>query len=235
MRNTHKGLFGPAALCRLDDDLLASMRTPSQSPRVLASCLVCLLIGSAVFGAAFGIWRAPLQAGMSAVKMPLLMLSTTAFSALINALMAQTLGARLSFRQTLACMLLAFAVTSAVLASLAPIDAFFAWQMPGPETPEAMVSYRTILVMNTAVVGAAGMLGNLHLYRVLAALTGSRRMAARVLTAWILATGLVGCELSWVMSPFLCRPDKALHILNPNAFDNNFFEYLFQTITGHLP
>jgi hypothetical protein len=37
------------------------------------------------------------------------------------------------------------------------------------------------------------------------------------------------------MSPFLCRPDIGLHILNPMAFSNNFFEYLFQTITGHLP
>lgn len=227
--------IGPAALCRLDDEVIAGLRDGGPTGRrVMAACVIAMLGGSAVFGAAFGAWRSGGQAALSAAKMPLLMVSVTAFSAVVNTLMAQALGTRLSFRQTLGSMVLAFAIASVVLAACAPVMLFFAWQAPGPGLRGDLMAYRALLVANTALVGAAGIVGNLQLYRVLAALTSARRKALRVLVAWILAGGLAGCELSWVLSPFLARPDLPVPVLNPNAFKSNFFEYLFHAARGEL-
>lgn len=235
MTEVNHRTLSPAALCRLDDEVLLGLREGGRAGRrVMLTCAVALLAGSAMFGAAFGGWRSWEQALLSAGKMPLLMVSVTAFSAVVNTLMAQALGARLSFRQTLGSMLLAFAIASVLLGALAPVTAFFAWQAPSPGAPGDMNAYRTLLVLNTAVVGAAGIAGNLQLYRLLGALTASRHKALRVLVAWMLVGGLAGCELSWVLSPFLARPDVPVPVLNPNAFKSNFFEYLFHSAAGRL-
>lgn len=222
----------PAALCRMDDTATASLRGGAQPGRLIAPCFACLCVGSALFGCAFGLWRGPGQALLSAVKMPLLMLLVTAFTAAVSTQLAQVLGARLTLRQTLASMLLAFAIASLILGALAPVTAFFAWQAPPPGTPGDMAAYRALLLLNTAAVGVAGVLGNLKLYRLLATLLGSRALAARVLAAWIGVAGLTGFELSWVLSPFLSRPDLAVPLVNPIAFRVNVFEYLVRVGTG---
>jgi len=227
-------LPSPAALCRLDADLVSAMASARAWGKTTAAGLVYALAGSAVFGAAFGCWRAPLQALYSALKMPVLILAVTGFSAVINTLLAQALGAALSFRQVLGCMLTGFAITSILLAAVAPCTLFFAWQAPPPDSSAALLSYRVLLPLNTAVVGVCGILANLRLFRLLATLTGSSRLAARVLIAWILASGLAGCELSWVLSPFLARPDLPIPFFNPNALTGNFFEYLFKAAFGVL-
>jgi hypothetical protein len=172
------------------------------------------------------------QALYSAVKMPLLILAVTGFSAVINTLLAQVLGARLSFRQVLVCELVGFAITSVLLAALCPLTFFFALQAPPAYSPAAMTSYRTLLLLNTSVVGLCGILGNVQLFRLLAALTGSPRLAGRVLAAWILVAGLTGCELSWLFSPFLARPDIPIPFTNPLAFSSNFFEYVYHAAFG---
>jgi hypothetical protein len=60
-----------------------------------------IVAGTALYGFAFGLWRSPLQAAYSAIKMPLLFLSTIAASGTANAMLSQVLGAGLSFRQVL--------------------------------------------------------------------------------------------------------------------------------------
>lgn len=232
--NTVLKFPSPAALCRLDADLVAALASGSADGKVLAAGVIYALTGSAVFGAVFGCWRAPVQAAYSALKMPVLIFAITAFSAMINTLLARALGAALSFRQVLGCMLTGFAIASILLAAVSPCALFFAWQAPPSNSSDAMTSYRVLLPLNTAVVGACGILANLRLYRLLAALTGSRRLAVRALIAWIMASGLAGCELSWLASPFLARPDLPIRFVNPNAFRSNFFEYLSRTAIGNF-
>jgi hypothetical protein len=222
----------PAALCRLDADLVRAMASERDWARTAAASLVYVVAGSAVFGAAFGCWRAPVQALYSAVKMPLLILAVTLFSAAVNTLLAQALGAALSFRQVLLCMLVSFAITSILLAALTPATLLFALQAPPADSATAMTSYRVLLLLNTACVGLCGILGNVRLYGLLAALAPAPRLAARVLAAWILVGGLTGCELSWLISPVLARPDNPLPFTNPLAFSSNFFEYVYHAAFG---
>lgn len=222
----------PAAFCRLDEALVRAVASEREGGRIVAAALALVIAGSAVFGAGFGYWRAPEQAVYSAVKMPLLILTVTAFSAAINTLLAQVLGARLSFRQVLLCMMVAFAITSVLLAAVSPVTLLFALQAPPVGSPSAMTAYRVLLLLNTSAVGLCGILGNVQLFRLLAIITGSPRLAGRVLAAWIMVAGLTGCELSWLFSPFLARPDIPIPFTNPLAFLSNFFEYVYHAAFG---
>lgn len=220
-------------LARFDETLVRQLKAGTCGP-VAVSAILVIVAGAALFGLAFGIWRAPEQALYSAIKMPAMILAVVAVSSLINIILAHVLGSGLSAWQTTTCVLLSLAITCLILAALAPIICLFALQCPPPQAPGAMLSYRSLLTANTGLVAAAGVAGNVRLYRLLRILTPSASTASRVLLSWILTTGLAGCEFSWICSPFLARPDIPIMFLNPNAFHGNFFEYLWRTATGTL-
>lgn len=226
--------FGPASFCRLDPDLVAALADSRRIGRVLLFASAITFLASAGYGAAFGAWRAPQQALFSTIKMPAMIFGVTLCTAVINGMLAQAMGARLSFRQAVACMFLGFAVTSVLLASLSPVILLLTMEAPSPGSPEAMATYRVLLPAHTTLVAICGIAGQCRLYRLLTELTGSRRLAGRVLLGWILVCGLVGCELSWFLSPFLARPDLPVSLLNENAFRSNFFEYSWRSMLGDL-
>ena len=223
-----------AAFCRLDQSLVNALVFGLHTRRLLASALLMLLAGSACYGFVFGLWRAPLQGVYSAVKMPALLVAVVLVSGTVNGMLAQILGARMSFRQVFSCILISMAIASILLGSLSPVVLFFAIQTPHAESADPLTAYGALLAAHTAVIGCCGILGTTRLYRLLGVMTNSRLVAWRVLLSWILVSGLVGCELSWVFSPFLARPDVAIPFLNPEAFSSNCFEYLWQAVAGRL-
>ncbi len=212
-------------------DAIASNR--GLGPLIL-SCVLAIVAGSSLYGAAFGLWRSPLQAGLSAVKMPLLLVSVTAASGVINGMLAQVLGSGLSLRQVWTCILVSLAVSAILLGALSPVALFFACQAPPPDLPGALSTYRMLLPAHTALIGLCGIIGNIRAYRLLTAIPRAAPVAGRVLLSWIAVSGLTGCELSWVLSPFLAKPGLAVPFINPDAFNGNFFEYLWRAAAGSL-
>jgi hypothetical protein len=93
--------------------------------------------------------------------------------------------------------------------------------------PDGLIAYRVLLSSLVICVGCAGVVGYARLFRLLCALTPNRAIAWRVLVAWVLTTGLVGTQCSWLLSPFVQRPDVAVTFWNPAAFSSNFFEHLW--------
>lgn len=227
--------YGPTDFCRLDSVFVSAAASLKRRTGILSSAVLIALVGSVAYGAVFGVWRSPLQAAYSAAKMPLLIVCIALACSVLNTILAQVLGARLTFRHVLVAMFSGFAVTSVVLASVAPVVLFFVLQAPSPETLEGMGAYRVLLPVHIFIIGVAGVIGQIRLFHLLRSLTGSGRLACRILTAWVAACVLVGCELSWVFSPFLARPDLPVPFLNPNAFTHNFFEYLWRCMGGTLP
>src|SRR4051812_1279073 len=94
------------------------------SPRQLLVSAIVILLGCGLYGFTLGLWRAPLQAGFTAVKFPLLIFLTCGGNALLNGMLAQLLGSGLSFRQTSLAILLSFAAAAVVLAALSPVTLF---------------------------------------------------------------------------------------------------------------
>jgi hypothetical protein len=223
---------GPAALCRLDNGFVALLATRDGQARIIAGAILAITVGAAAYGFAFGAWRSMGQALVSAAKLPLLLFATVAVSIAANTILAQVAGATLRLRETALCILVSLALSSILLGALSPVTLFFVSQCP-PDQSGATTVYSLLLLMHTATVGVCGVAGNVRLFSLLCRLTASRRMAWRILLTWIGVSGLTGCELSWLVSPFLGKAGYTITFWNPAAFSSNFFEYLWQ-VTRHL-
>ena len=235
-------LPGPGRICRLGPDVLALLQRRDVPGRAIAGVCATLLGGTAAYGFTFGLWRSWEQALYSALKMPLLFFGTVLVSALINTMLAQVLGSALSFRQVCTAMFLSMAIAAAVLGALCPVALFFVLQVAPPDpavvgldfdAPRVAASrsvYWALLVAHVSVVGTAGIIGNIRLYHVLRHLVDTRRMAVVLMTAWIAVAGFAGCELSWLLSPFLCKPTQHPHIIPREYFQENFYERVWRGI-----
>ena len=225
----------PDALCRLDEAIIRAVESGAKQGAVLWSCFLFIFIGSACYGAAFGCWRSGTQAVYSAIKFPVLIVAITLVTAVINTMLALVQGCRLSLQKTITCMSVAFATTSLLLGALSPVAAYLSLQCPASgRGTRAMPTYHALLLIHTAIIGMCGIVGNIRLYHLLCRVAPSRQVAERVLATWIIICAFIGCELSWISSPFLARPDLEIPFFNPNAFKSNFFEYSWNAATNLL-
>jgi len=191
----------------------------------LGFCVLTILVGAGFYGATIGLWRSPLQALYTGVKFPLVMLLTTAGNVLINGMLAQVLGSGVSFRQSTLAVVTSFALASLILAGLAPVMLFMWFNTPPLSVEgDALLAHNFTLLSHVLVIAFAGVMGNARLLRLLRHLSGSRAIAARVLTAWLAVNMFLGCQLSWNMRPFIGSPGLPVEFFREDAFRGNFYE-----------
>lgn len=194
-------------------------------------------VGSyALFRGADQAW---LQALTAACKVPLLFLCTllVTFPSLYVFAALQRLP--LDLRNLLRLLLVAILVHLTILASLAPVFAFFA---------ASTKSYAFMLLLNVACFAVGGMLGLGVLRRATLAMfapplppanttadaapdatpdaDGKEQLTARqrvhageqakaVLRVWCLVYGIVGAQMGWLLRPFLGAPDLPFTLFRP--------------------
>jgi hypothetical protein len=188
-----------------------------------------MFLGAGMFGAAVGCWRASLQAVYTAIKLPLILLLTSLGNALLNGMLAPLLGLNISLRQSLVAILMSFTIAGAILGAFSPLLFFLVWNMP-PLTPQAGLSgaaYSFILVAQVLMIAFAGAAANLRLLQLLRQLSGSGRIAKRILLGWLAVNFLLGAQLSWNLRPFVGSPGLPVEFLRQEAFHGNFFEAVF--------
>ncbi len=200
--------------------------------RVLA-WLTLLIAGTACYGAAIGIGRAPQQAVFVAIKMPVLILLTLFLNGLLNGMLAAILGAGLSFRDTLFAIGRSFAVFALIVGGIGLPAASFTLTLPEWNDPGGRQWYRTLLLIHTGVIAGGGVLANMRLFGTLAAACG-RAVARRVLVAWLAGNLFVGAQLSYTLRPFFGNPDLPVQFLRPNPFQGNFYEAVWRLSRGWL-
>ena len=202
-------------------------------PGVAASCALTILIGCGLYGVTVGIWRAPVQAGYTAAKFPLLIFLTCAGNALLNGIFAQLLGSGLSFRQTSLAILMSFATAAVVLGALSPVTLFVIANAPPLASGEAAAGHSITLLMHVAVIAYAGVLGNHRLFRLLERMSGSRATALRVMISWLAGNLLLGAQLAWVLRPFIGSPHIPVQFLRDEPLRGNFYEAVYHAL-AHL-
>lgn len=218
-------MLGPAAVCRVDADTVRRVRDGRDLLPLVLGCAATIVIGTAAYGATIGMWRDPLQACYAATKLVALFVALFGLTTASNAVFGGLLRARLSFRQVAACCLLGLAVTAALLGALAPVSWFLVRHAPPVEHHAASMRVaHQLLMAHIVVLAIAGVLGVRRVYGLLRELVDDPAVARRVLWAWLLIEGLVGAELSWVLRPFLGKPDLPIALFRPDAFDSSFFE-----------
>src|ERR1043165_9561220 len=80
-----------------------------------------IIAGFGIYGATIGIWREPLQALYTGIKLPLVILLTTIGNGLLNGILAPLLGLQVSFRQSFVLVLISFALASLILAGFSSL------------------------------------------------------------------------------------------------------------------
>ncbi len=215
-----------AILCRGDSERIAPW-LDEREPRWLLTCVLTITAGCALYGGVVGLWRAPLQAVYTAIKMPLLIFLTCAGNAALNGLFAQVLGSGLSFRQTSLAILMSFTIASLVLAALSPVAFFIYLNTPTLASAARGTGHSLTLLCDVLFIAYAGVVANRRLLRLLERRCETVTAARRVFWAWLAGNLFLGAQLSWVLRPFIGSPRLAIQFLRDDPLRGNFYEAVF--------
>lgn len=216
-------------LCRGDAERIAPW-LDEREPRWLLTCVLTIAAGCALYGGVVGLWRAPLQAVYTAIKMPLLIFLTCAGNALLNGLLAQVLGSGLGFRQTSLAILMSFTIASLVLAALSPVAFFIYLNTPAPASIRGGAGHSLMQLGVVLFIAYAGVVANTRLLRLLECRCKTQGAARRVFWSWLAGNLFLGAQLSMVLRPFIGAPDLKIEFLSDDPFGANFYEAVFNAV-----
>ena len=199
---------------------------------LVAFCIVAIVAGAGSYGAAMGCWRDPLQALYTGIKLPLVILLTTLGNGLLNGMLAPLLGLNITFRQSLAVVLMSFAVAAIVLGALSPVALFIVWNTPplAAGTTISSPEYALLQLTLAVFVALAGVMGNLRLVPLLREWTGSAVVARNVLLAWLAGNLFLGSQICWVLRPFIWDANRPVEFIGQDCFQGSFFETIFKAL-----
>jgi hypothetical protein len=229
-----RGLSAHPALQVLRDRpaFWSRLADPAEAGRVVRGLLPFMAAACACYGAAAAGWRSPRLAAYVAAKFPIILLGTTALVMFLNGIVASVLGSGLSFRQTAAVTWGAMSVACWILLGLLPVSLFFTWTAAatGGTAAQMRLTHNLLLLTQILLIAVAGIAGNAAL------LQGLRRVVRRgcpvdaLHACWLAAFLLVGCELSWVLRPFIGSPFYPVRFMRPDALERNFYEFVFTEV-----
>ena len=211
------------------DDLVAGRNLVRRAGELL----LLMAIGSSVYGAVLGLWRGPTQACFAFVKLPLVLLVTSALTMVFNWMLALLMGVRMSFAQATALTMLCLAVASVVLASLAPIALVFSLSAPEPST-SARTAHNLLYLFHTLFIAGAGVAGTAVLRTALDRICPDLPRSRRLRHAWIVVFAFVGGEVAWALRPFVGSVYLPVVFLRADAFHGNMYEFMITDILPHL-
>src|SRR5262245_35633084 len=212
-----------------------------QRARLIWFCIGFIVVGAGMYGATVGIWREPLQALYTGIKLPLVILLTTIGNGLLNGMLAPLLGLQVGFRQSFVLVLISFALASLILAGFSPIALFLVWNTPPLDATTRLSSpeYGFLQLMLAGLIAAAGIIGNVRLLPVLRRWTISHTIARRVLFVWLATNLFLGSQIAWVLRPFIWDPAGKTRFIGTEYFRGSFYETVFEAtrrlILNHQP
>jgi len=193
--------------------------------------LSCGMYGTVLAG-----WRSPLLSVYVAVKLPLLFIGTMAIVSAFNWMAASILGAGLSFRSTVFVVLASMTIACWILLSLVPVALFFLASGVSYEGThdELRYSHNLILMTHIFILAIAGVVGNASLLKGLRCVVGERCPVHTLFMFWLAAFAFVGCQLSWILRPFVGSPFYPVAFMRPDCLDRNFYEFVFTEVLPFL-
>ena len=207
---------------RNPDDFFMSIRDGEQVESKAITLSIASFLFLMAYGFTLGIIKSPLQAVSSAIKIPILFLSTMAFClpALYFFSLA-LLGTPLRMIQVLTVVLSGIAVTAFLLLGLAPITLFFVLTSN---------NYPFFQVLAVLFVGISALIGVYFLWRGMTLVESTRQDAIkhvgrRILGLWMMLYGFVGTQMTWRLSPFIGKPEDPFYLIKPSR-DNFYVDVL---------
>ncbi len=186
---------------------------------MLISSFIFFALYGAVMGSSHSLW----QALSSAVKLPLLFLTTLIVCAPTLYFFNLNFGSNQSLGQNVALMLTTITVTSVLLLSFAPVVMFFLLTTS---------QYQFFKLLNVGFFTISGLVGVTFLGQGMRVVSygGSERASARrtVIWLWILLYAFVGSQMAWTLRPFVGAPGLPFEPFR--QLGGNFYANIFASI-----
>lgn len=203
---------------RAPDAFFESIQSNEQVKSKALTLLWVSIFSFMTYGFMVGLAKDPLQAVSSAVKMPILFLSTMAFClpALYFFSLA-LLGTPLRMIQVLTVVLSGIAVTAFLLLGLAPVTLFFVL---------TSTDYAFFQLLTVGFVGLSSAIGVYFLWRGMTSVETTqddnlKSLGNRILMLWIVLYAFVGTQMTWRLSPFIGKPGDQFYLTHPSR--DNFY------------
>jgi len=226
----------PLVLLRDREAFWTRMQAQDLRWRELAGLVAFVCVACALYGAVLAGWRSPRLSLYVAGKLPALFLGTTVFVAVFNWMVASILGSGLSFKATVFTVFASMTIGCWILLSLVPVSLFFL--LSGVSCSgthyDLQYAHNSILMTHIFVLALAGIGGNAALLQGLRRIVRPRCPASPLFYSWLAAFAVVGCQLSWILRPFIGSPFFPVEFLRPDALDRNFYEFVFTEVLPFL-
>jgi hypothetical protein len=206
------------AFLRDPDAFFQSIQNDKEVTSKTLTLLLVSIFSFMIYGFMVGLAKSPLQAVSSAIKLPILFLSTMAFClpALYFFSLA-LLGTPLRMIQVLAVVLSGIAVTAFLLLGLAPVTLFFVL---------TSTDYAFFQLLAVGFVGLSSVIGVYFLWRGMTSVETTqddnlKNLGNRILMLWFVLYAFVGTQMTWRLSPFIGKPEDPFYITRPSR--DNFY------------
>lgn len=177
-----------------------------------------LLLAGLAHGTVLGSYGGrPLQMLYSALKVPLLLLVSSALCLPSFFVLNTVLGLRDDWRHTLRALLATQATLALCLASLAPVTLVIY---------ASGSSYELAIILNGVQFALATLISQQVTYRHYRELIRRDRRHLLTLLAWCLSYAFVGIQMGWVLRPFIGRPQLETNFFRQEAWSNAYLEVL---------
>lgn len=197
------------------DGILRSSSQPQRGARYGAMTLVlCIVCCSALYGAAMGTFGGvrPWQVLYSAIKAPMLLLLSGAFTIPSAFVLYSLWGLRDDFLKLLQNLLRAQAAMSCVLLSLAPFTLL--WYA-------SFTNYPNAVAFNGAMFGIATFVTRKMVYHGCRELIQTARQR-KLLWSWFALFAFTGIQMGWMLRPFIGDPARPTTFLRPDGLSNAY-------------
>lgn len=191
--------------------------------RLILALTLYAVAGGALYGLTMGLNRSPLQACLSAVKVPVLFLATLGISLPSLHFIGLLFGSTVELAQTFLILLAGISLTSILLGAFAPISLLFL---------ASGSDYPFLLLMHVAVFAFCGAAGLYSIYRNFVLIRSrspgeGKSISDHVLKVWMVLYMFVGTQTAFVLSPFIGRGSN-FELFEPPA--GNFYSYVWSVL-----
>jgi hypothetical protein len=225
-------------LFRSADDLLRrgsggrEGSSAGNGPRSIATFAVLIFVYGMSYGAVMGTYGGlagdrPWQLLYSAVKVPMLLVVTFLLSLPSFFVLNTLLGLRGDFPRVVASLLATQAGLSVILASLAPITAF--WYVSGSE-------YQPAILFNGLIFAVASFSAQWLLRREYRPLIVRHPAHGWMIRIWVVIYVFVGIQMGWVLRPFVGNPAVPVQFFREEGWSNAYVvvvEIIWQAMNPH--
>jgi hypothetical protein len=185
---------------------------------MIVRLLGTIVLFGMIYGATMGAFGGRgMQSLYAAVKVPMLLIVTFAISLPSFFVLNSLRGLRGDFGDALQALLATQAGLTIVLASLAPITAF--WYVSNND-------YDAALAWNTGAFAVASFAGQAWLRRAYRPLIDRNPRHRAMLWAWLGIYAFVGIQLGWVLRPFVGSPTATPQFFRADAWGNAYVHVL---------